>query len=805
MRAREFIIESNNIASAEQGVAEDRPIPKAESGKAVALSNLGKFHAGVDTLGKWVPERLTHQFALDPNKWEHTFYSLTLKEPKKIRYYRPKNVDIVPGTLVGDMAIANQFYRTKDPAEQEQYALAYLASLKPYPVNLDDYEFPELLIPRKEQGVAEGLQNIEIQDDKSIVTISIGGKERFVLQPATGHKLKSYGGRAYKYWTIYDIERKRDRFNPNIGMMSKNQAITYVNKIIKHEEDAAKEKPGVAESFGDTIPIVRQAKNAIRNIGVDKISPSVQLYRNPELKGAYIKSSKAIKDLPVTTVPISSLSMWEPESKLTGAEGREHVAQMVQAIKQGVKLPPITVTPLATGYRIVDGHHRYGAYKLAGVKNIPVRVVDRKKVLYVEKQGVAEDIVETVDVLAIHAEALREHLLSNPALYENREDFQEMRGFLDSHRTPTPLVKKSYVYASVQVTPMSGYANIAHFNTEHKLLKLDKQFAYFNIEGTVKRFPETGTLSGDSLSQIYFFKSKKELDHFDMLLKLKFSNYKQTSKILDKQGVAEDRKYIQSGQVSCAAVMEGPLNELFDGSKDWKWTYRDKNQAKAKFTVGDVDYTFSAEQDPDEAPGDWDVEFAATQPLASPSWGLTGTGNSAQVLGTVVEIMKSFITSKKSSIRRITFAAKEDSRQSLYVRVIKRLLPKWNLEQSGEEFVLTRPGGLVFWVYSVEAPYNKIPAVKVKANTAKEAEQIVLTTMTKFKGVDPMSMGASKNKPDLSENFADGRNPQDRGDSQRHGIPKGATMAELEKASKAQGRKGQLARWQLNMRRGKKK
>jgi hypothetical protein len=130
---------------------------------------------------------------------------------------------------------------------------------------------------------------------------------------------------------------------------------------------------------------------------------------------------------------------------------------------------------------------------------------------------------------------------------------------------------------------------------------------------------------------------------------------------------------------------------------------------------------------------------------------LTGTGNSAQVLGTVVEIMKSFLTSKKASIRRMTFAAKEDSRQGLYARMIKRLLPNWNLDQSGEAFVLTRPGGLVFWVYSVEAPYNKIPAVKVKANTAREAEQIVLTTMPKFKGADLMGMGASKNKPNLSE------------------------------------------------------
>jgi hypothetical protein len=57
----------------------------------------------------------------------------------------------------------------------------------------------------------------------------------------------------------------------------------------------------------------------------------------------------------------------------------------------------------------------------------------------------------------------------------------------------------------------------------------------------------------------------------------------------------------------------------------------------------------------------------------------------------------------------------------------------------------------------------------------------------------------------VDENFADGKGPGRPGDSQRHGIPKGATMAELEKASHAKGRKGQLARWQLNMRRGKAK
>lgn len=57
----------------------------------------------------------------------------------------------------------------------------------------------------------------------------------------------------------------------------------------------------------------------------------------------------------------------------------------------------------------------------------------------------------------------------------------------------------------------------------------------------------------------------------------------------------------------------------------------------------------------------------------------------------------------------------------------------------------------------------------------------------------------------VTENFKDGKGPGKPGDSQRHGIPKNATIAQLEKAAKAPGRKGQLARWQLNMRRGRKK
>jgi FMN phosphatase YigB (HAD superfamily) len=55
------------------------------------------------------------------------------------------------------------------------------------------------------------------------------------------------------------------------------------------------------------------------------------------------------------------------------------------------------------------------------------------------------------------------------------------------------------------------------------------------------------------------------------------------------------------------------------------------------------------------------------------------------------------------------------------------------------------------------------------------------------------------------ENFADGRNPQDKGDSKRHGVPTKASVSTLRKVAKQGGRKGQLAHWMANMKAGRNK
>ena len=57
----------------------------------------------------------------------------------------------------------------------------------------------------------------------------------------------------------------------------------------------------------------------------------------------------------------------------------------------------------------------------------------------------------------------------------------------------------------------------------------------------------------------------------------------------------------------------------------------------------------------------------------------------------------------------------------------------------------------------------------------------------------------------MHENFADGKNPQDKGDSKRHGVPTKSSVSTLRKVAKQGGRKGQLAHWMANMKAGKAK
>ena len=136
------------------------------------------------------------------------------------------------------------------------------------------------------------------------------------------------------------------------------------------------------------------------------------------------------------------------------------------------------------------------------------------------------------------------------------------------------------------------------------------------------------------------------------------------------------------------------ITELFKPGKKWQWSFTGSEEAVAVFHVSDIPYQFHAYTYADENPTAWEVEFKnATrgQSGRSTKFGLTGTGNSAEVMSTVADIMREFLQRYSGSISQLSFTADEPSRQRLYARMAQRLLPDWEIIQSGKNFTLGAP------------------------------------------------------------------------------------------------------------------
>jgi len=157
------------------------------------------------------------------------------------------------------------------------------------------------------------------------------------------------------------------------------------------------------------------------------------------------------------------------------------------------------------------------------------------------------------------------------------------------------------------------------------------------------------------------------------------------------------------------------ITEVFEpGKTNWKWRRQSSDEAFASFVVGDREYqwhAFTGESNPTK----WEIQFRLMREKTDPDgldlFGKTGTGNSAEVLSTAVDITRSFLqTYGLDKVEEITFNAKEDSRIDLYAKMIKRLLPNWDLSSRkslsyGMQFTLTDPR-------AYDKPENKITEVQ---------------------------------------------------------------------------------------------
>ena len=114
---------------------------------------------------------------------------------------------------------------------------------------------------------------------------------------------------------------------------------------------------------------MRDVVNFVRNIGSERDAPIVMM-TNPQNTGARTASGQRmrIEDFPLKTVAVSELRPWEPMIKMRDLPSQRTVASLVKTLQQGGRIPPLLVTPVRGGYRIIDGHHRYAALQRAGIE-----------------------------------------------------------------------------------------------------------------------------------------------------------------------------------------------------------------------------------------------------------------------------------------------------------------------------------------------------------------------------------------------------------------------------------------------------
>ena len=116
-------------------------------------------------------------------------------------------------------------------------------------------------------------------------------------------------------------------------------------------------------------------------LGERKETKLVTIHTNPNYRGATIAAGVK-EQLPITKMPIEELQMWESDKTLRTKKVREWVKNtLIPKLKDKGRLMPLIVWNHKGKHFVIDGNHRFLAYRAVGFKgDVPVRVVPQEMI-----------------------------------------------------------------------------------------------------------------------------------------------------------------------------------------------------------------------------------------------------------------------------------------------------------------------------------------------------------------------------------------------------------------------------------------
>lgn len=118
------------------------------------------------------------------------------------------------------------------------------------------------------------------------------------------------------------------------------------------------------------------------------LNEAIKVVLYPGNKGLdFYFSNKDIKNAPKVQIPLEKLVRNEPAIKMKEPDSIKAVKELVALYKKGKKLDPILVRKKGDKFQILDGHHRFTAAKLAGLKDINAIIVPEENITSIDKDG----------------------------------------------------------------------------------------------------------------------------------------------------------------------------------------------------------------------------------------------------------------------------------------------------------------------------------------------------------------------------------------------------------------------------------
>jgi hypothetical protein len=491
--------------------------------------------------------------------------------------------------------------------------------------------------------------------------------------------------------------------------------------------------------FDTHLPNIEIEENARQNVAEGKI----KLYTEPDYFGAEVDDT-GFDRLPVINIPVNKLVGFEPDSKMSQPKSRANVKKIVAGLKKGDRLPPILVRKYKDGYQVLDGHHRFWAYKLLDLKSIPSRIVPDRDIEEIGKQGVVEDID-----YQRHLKLINAHM--------KKMGYQRLGGGRDAQ-----------VYAKQQGNIIKILIPQDEKTVRSAEIPFLEFYKYCQANQKNPHLPKFGEIQGQDYADFYIdgerfvqIAQERLLDipapseYDDMLFDM--INSVENNTPLEQRYPGYELFYKTLKSVAQRGRALGFENDFIKSDDDFNIMLRGKT-----LVITDPWLNASFNENVTESMGDDDSKK-----------------------------LKGFHQSLGNAVRGHV------SQMQANMAILKAQHPDTWLWEPGDIVYSAKTGR----TYEIVGPWldNRGTAKYLYRGNDEEKGTFVADrahqTLKKISG-----------KQDVEENFADGRNPGRKGLSRRVGIPKKATLGQLEKIAKSSnGERRRMAQWQLNMRRGRNK